>query len=172
MQRGLALDISTYTGAAFDKAPGRPAFATFRVPNVDDPDDFGTRYVAFSDWLAEMITVIKPDWGAFEAPLPQRGNNLLTNFRTVRLLGGLVAHAEAEFVRAGIPCGEENVSTIKKHLTGNGRAQKPEIMARCRQLGWEIKNDHEADAGALWAFVHCKLNPGFTYDTPLYRAGA
>jgi Holliday junction resolvasome RuvABC endonuclease subunit len=171
MKRGLALDIATFTGAAFDKKPGRPAFATYRVPSVDDPDDFGTRYVAFSDWLAEMISVIKPDWGAFEAPLPQRGSNLVTNFRTARLLGGLVAHAEAEFVRAGIPCGEENVSTIKKHLTGNGRAEKADIMARCRQLGWEIKNDHEADAAALWAYCHCKVNPSFSYSTTPLGAG-
>lgn len=168
MQRGLALDIASTTGAAFDKEPGRPGFATFRVPHVEDPDDYGTRYVAFSDWVAEMIAVIRPDWGAFEAPLVNRGGNLLTNQRTARLLGGLAAMAEAEFCRAGIPCGEENVSTIKKHLTGNGRAEKAEIMARCRQLGWGIKNDHEADAGALWAFIHCKINPGFTYSTPLF----
>ena len=54
------------------------------------------------------------------------------------------------FQNGRIPVKRYMPTSIKKHLTGNGRATKQQMMAACRTLlGIAPKNDNEADAAAL-----------------------
>lgn len=172
MKSIVALDIATTTGVAYD-APGglRPLSSTWRAPPAD-PDDLGTMGVAFQDWLVEVLSVIKPDMLAIEAPLVPRGNNLVTSARTVQILIGLAFLAETTGKRAGVEVVQENVGKIKKHFTGDGRARKGGMIAAARLMGWEPRNDHEADAMALWAFCKATDDPAWAPNgTPLF-AGA
>lgn len=41
-------------------------------------------------------------------------------------------------------------AAVKKHWTGRGNAKKPDMIVACRQRGWEVKDDNEADALAIW----------------------
>lgn len=155
----LALDISTHTGAAWDGPRGVPLLATWDAPQAFDPEDYGTRYAAFRQWLVPMVGMIKPEILAFEAPLPRQ-----SNARVARLLLGLAAHAEEIGSAAEIEVIEKNVKTIKAFWTGHGSADKADMMFRCRQLGWQIKNDHEADAAGLWALVKSEVDQTFHYQ--------
>lgn len=49
-------------------------------------------------------------------------------------------------------------STVKKAVTGHGRAEKPAMIAWAESMGLKVANDHEADACAL-AYVASRLSP-------------
>lgn len=161
----LALDIGTHTGCAHDAPGGRkPLCATWEAPYAE-PKDFGTRYLAFMRWLDEVFVVVKPELFVFEAPLGSARESYRANPDTVRLLIGLASHAEMVSTMHAVQPFEVNIGTIKKHFAGHGRASKPDMKARCRQLGWEIKNDHEADAAGLWAYAKALDDPAWSFGT-------
>ena len=138
------------------------------MPKGDHLEDYGTRYVFFSDWLAEQIEFHKPDWVAYEAQIPQFDHKK-SNHHTAVLIWGLIAMCEAETRRAGLPCWSYSVTDVKMHLTGDGSAPKQLVFDCCKRLGWEPKNFDESDAGALWALAHCDEDPKFSYAaTPLF----
>ena len=53
------------------------------------------------------------------------------------------------------------MQSIRKHFIGRGDlkrdAAKARTMERCQRLGWQIANDNEADACAVWDFARAKL---------------
>lgn len=153
----MALDLSTSTGIAFD-LPGRdaPLLETLRLPKPPDPDDFGVRYAALAGAIRDRIAVHGLKALAYEAPI-MTGKGVVMNRRTAQLLIGLTAIVELVAHEAGIPVYMEEVSTVRKHFCGNGRADKPAVMARCRTLGWAARNDNEADAAALCDYVRHTL---------------
>lgn len=168
----LAADLSRHMGIAH--GTDRPRLATYHLPTIGgDPSegfDFGPTFAACWRTLADLIKVVKPDMIVFEAPLMPRGQGFATPEITVRLLMGLAALTETIAELHGIPCEERNVQSVKKFWTGAGRADKAAMMARCRQLGLEPKNDNEGDACALWYLVRAETDASFN---PLFaRAGA
>ncbi|MBX3502812.1 MAG: hypothetical protein KF889_25485 [Alphaproteobacteria bacterium] len=168
--KALALDISTSVGFAVGGPAAAPIFGTHKLPRPADPEDFGGRFAAFDLWLGEAIELHKPTLIAFESPIPPRGQNLQTMWLTVRLLIGLVSIAEMGAAHAGVDCEEVAVPTWKKSFTGSGRADKHQVMARCRQLGILVRTDHEGDAiGILSHVLHAHGRaPG--WDRGLGRA--
>lgn len=162
MKRILAIDCGTTSGAAFDNSEGRPVFVTWYGNRWSAPGEFGARLHEFDVWVSDLITLNKPDAIAFEAPLVAVGGNVKTNHDTVRFLYGLAAEVERIAYANSIASFEVNVGTVKKQFAGSGRAQKSDVMFRARQLGWEVKNEHEADAAALWFFAKSMLVKGWT----------
>jgi len=68
------------------------------------------------------------------------------------LLGTLTAWCEEHSIPyMGVPVG-----TIKKSFTGNGNASKDAMIAECRRRGFEVADDNQADAIALfdWGLDH------------------
>lgn len=53
-----------------------------------------------------------------------------------------------EFLK--IPLVEYAPVAIKKSFTGNARAKKEDMIAECKKMKINVKNDHEADAVALY----------------------
>lgn len=174
--RILALDIATNTGGCFGSADARvPLFMSQRFAVTGQ--SFGPAFLKFDRWLDDLITVHAPDVLAFEAPLVQAGRGgakVKTNVQTVRLLMGLASVADMVGARRGLRTFEANVATIKKSFTGSGRADKDAMKRMARARGWPIKNDHEADAGALWAYaVACFAPDRAAAQTALFsRIGA
>jgi Holliday junction resolvasome RuvABC endonuclease subunit len=169
----LALDLASASGAAWDGPDGKPLFETFRLPPYYGPAELGARSKKFVIWLHGLMERVKPAVVAIEAPLvPTKHGNLKTTAETVRLLISLVAmaHYVAECNDARVI--EKNVQTVKRHWTGTGAADKHMMMQRCRQMGYPIHNDHEADAAGLWSLVKSEICPGFSYQTsPLFGRG-
>ena len=128
------------------------------MPKSWAPDEYGYRFKAFHDWLCDMLTAHNPDVLAFEGPVMIRGPNASTTEHTIRTLIGMVSIAELVANLRGIRCFEANVATCKKRLTGDGRAQKNDMIVAATQLGYAVANDHEADAIAVALVVFDQLS--------------
>lgn len=76
-----------------------------------------------------------------------------------RALWGLAGLIEAVFAPT---CAVVDIdpSSIKKWATGNGKADKPEMIARAQALGYTGDNEHEADAFLLLACAEANLSIG------------
>jgi crossover junction endodeoxyribonuclease RuvC len=168
VKRVLALDLSSHTGWATD-APGGGDKPLSGVVDFDlNGDEYGPTFSAFRQWLTDAAGVHNPEVLAFEAPLMPHGGNFMTSEQTVRLLIGLAAHAEQIGHALGLETVECNVQTVKRHFAGTGRADKAAMLARCQQLGWNIRNHNAADAAAVWDYTRHSLRlPNLTAG-PLY----
>lgn len=147
----LALDCSTFVGFAFFSAPdARPKCGTWKAPKAWVIEDYGRRFAAFHDFLADTLTTMQPDALAFESPILPRGTmSMQTTEHTLRTLIGLVSIAELIARLREVRCLEVNVATAKKALTGNGRAEKSDMVAAATNRGWAVADDHQADACAV-----------------------
>lgn len=143
----LALDLGTTTGWALQAADGLITSGTvsFRPSRYDGG---GMRYLRFRGWLdqltqdAGLITAIH-----FEEVRRHAGTD------AAHVYGGLLATLTAWAETAGIAYQGVPVSTIKRHATGKGNANKDAMMAAARARGFSPTDDNEADAIAilLWA---------------------
>lgn len=186
--RILTLDLGTVSGWYFQQ-PGAnttPQAGVWRLPKTGDR--IGEYVAAFEDRLMMAVTEHAPSVIAFEQPiLPsayinEKGRPALnTNITTLRKLYGIAAVVERGAYRAGVRCFEAPVPTIKKALTGSGRAEKPQMENAYESAhpdGWPLgvkrsERNHVADAYGLWVLVARTLEPeltlGVTPDTPLFR---
>lgn len=180
MSRILALDIALRTGYAHDGArPGVPVTGIYDCRSTRG--DFKTGYhlgetfEMFRRWLIRTVDEVKPHEIVFEAPVNIL-HGIKSNQQTVRVLFGLAAMAEAVAYELDFPISEGNIGAIKKHFAGTARAQKPDMVARCKQLGWDIgmKPDHNrADAAALWSMTKSIRDPKWSpMSTPLFARAA
>jgi Holliday junction resolvasome RuvABC endonuclease subunit len=159
-KRVMFWDIATVSGVTFDGPSGGPIPLSATVVARHSDDDHGQAYDVLDRQCTEMIMVHQPDVLAFEAAFPFQGKGaspIPTNFGTVRKILGMVAIVEKCGWRAGIDVYECNIAAIRKHFTGNGRADKAEVLHRCKVLGWPVKNLDEADSAAGWDFTKAML---------------
>lgn len=155
----LSLDCSTSVGWAFFPAHGAPPrCGTWKAPGSWSPEDYGPRFLAFHDWLADMLTTFEPDVLAFESPVLPRGSmSLQTTEHTLRLLIGMAAIAELVAQLREVTCVEVNVATAKKALAGNGRADKGDMLAAANARGFAVRDHHQADACAVGIVAYADL---------------
>lgn len=165
MTRVLAIDCGTTSGAACDVGEeGRPAFFTWYGARWSEPGRFGARLHNFDEWASDLISLNAPDVLAFEAPLMiggPGGSTRVTNHDTVRLLYGLAAECERIAHRHSLRCIEVGIQSAKKHFVGTARAEKRDVMFRAHQLGWGVRNEHEADAAAVWFATKATICKGW-----------
>jgi crossover junction endodeoxyribonuclease RuvC len=157
----LALDTATQCGFALLRADARIESGSRRF-DVKSKERPGARWVKFKGFLLEM-KACHPDLRliAYE-DVKAHGPGVLV----AHIYGGFVAtlqafceHHQIEYVGYG-------VGTVKKAWTGNGAARKEQMVARCRELGFEPEDDNEADAIAL---LH--LATGRVPKLPIDRLG-
>ena len=102
--------------------------------------------IDFNNRLTEIV---------YESPVFVASNNVNT-LRKMFALGGYI---ETLGYDHGIAVSEAAPSTVRKYFLGSGMTPrrsaqiKIAVMARCRQLGWQPKTDHEADALAILDFA-------------------
>jgi Holliday junction resolvasome RuvABC endonuclease subunit len=158
--RVLGVDIATNSGFAVDLISGgeKPLTGTFRAEHFGD--ELGRAFVVFERWLEDMIRVHRPEVLAFEAPLVfggRDGSTRHTTHQTIRKLFGLASIAELVGYRAELQVFECHIQSVRKHFVGSGRADKREVLHRCRVLGWPVADDNAADAAAVWSFAKSAL---------------
>lgn len=148
----LALDLGTKTGWAI-KSQNQITSGTIEFK----PSRFeggGMRYLRFQKWLEEINQLT--------------GGIDLVYFEEVRRhLGVDASHAYGGFLAYLTGwCEEKNpkipylgipVKAIKKHITGNGNSKKEVVIEAVKKLGFNPKDDNEADALAL---LHLVMNEG------------
>lgn len=167
----LALDIATCTGFAIgDPENGVTDHGSHRLPKTGD--DIGAFLSAYRDWLTAKICECKPWTVIFEAPvLPGTGKTSIGTLRRLYSLAGLtelVAHDNK------LDCQEANVSDITTHFVGAnaprfGDKRKQATIAKCRERGWRVIDDNDADALALLDYALSLVKPARALDsTPLF----
>lgn len=176
--RVLALDIATTTGVCYDGMDwiDVPKFETWELRSAGGVGQYGARFASLARRLDSLIAALamakcKPDIIAFEEPLNVKRRSSKMSNGVTRLLVGLASVAECVAYQHGIKCVEVPVSTAKAHFGGRTKDADPKaaVMARCRVLGWQVKNTDEGDSAAIWSFVKCTSDPKFSYQTtPLF----
>lgn len=172
----MGVDTGTITGVTAENEDGRPEFHTLSLKTGYDEDDHGYRYMQLDERLSGLIALYKPTVLAFEEPVIPRVSkgkmNVQTTAATLKFLIGIAAIVDLIGKRHGLDVVEINIMTWKAHFAGHGRAQKADVMRRCQLLGWNIRNEHEADSAGVWAYVKAVMDPKFSYQTMPMFAGA
>ena len=166
----LCLDLATSTGWAMgttSSMPGDVRLGTFSLRK--QRHDLGLFFATYRSWLRDMIHDEKIHTVAFEAPI-LRGQ---TTISTTRKLQGLAAITEMVCTDMAVGCAEEHLQTIKKTLSLNGRAKKPQMIAAAKARGFDVADDNQADAAGLFLRVVEVTNPDHlpNFD-PLFVARA
>lgn len=172
MKTILAIDCGTVSGwATWAAGEPRPRSGTFRAPPAID-GEFGRTFAAFQEWLAGMVSMIRPDLICFEAPLVMAsgaGPKVRTNHNTGRMLFGFATIVEMVAFQAGVDVAEVNISTARKHFVGTGRAEKRMVYDRACALGWAPNSADAADALAVLDLARATTSPASAaYSTLLF----
>ena len=146
----LALDLGQKTGWALRSADGTitSGMAMFRN---DRWQGGGMRFLRFKQWLAE----VKQASGGLDAVFVEEVRRH-AGVDAAHAYGGFLAHVTAWCEHNGLPYEAVPVGTIKRHVTGKGKANKEAVIAAVRGLGFDPADDNEADALAIldWALAN------------------
>lgn len=140
----LALDLATRIGWCHGRGDTPPAVGSYKLSAA--PNEIGAYLCEYEMWFARQCTVLEPEVVIFESPAPGGFNSLASIRKTLGLAGvtEMVCHRRNIEVREVAP------ATVKKALTGNGHAKKPDMMAAARARGFDPKFHDEADALGVW----------------------
>lgn len=141
----LALDLATTTGFAIARDDGRIESGTevFGPRSNEGP---GGRFLRMRRWLVDTKAAHDPlRLIAFER-VHHVGEG---QAYAAQLYGGFLAVVLMFAEHHQIECRGYQIQKIKQAWTGKGNAKKPDMIARCRELGFNPVDDNEADAIAL-----------------------
>lgn len=167
----LGLDLGTRTGWCLGTGATAPALGSITMP--DSKEDIGPFADFFAKWLSARLDQAQTLWEAlppkektnsgvivcFEAPLLpgaklDRDTGKIikapVNIATTRKLQGLAWEVEKQCYARKLACREEFLQTIKKGLTGSGKADKLDMERACRRAGLSPKTNDESDAFGVW----------------------
>ena len=156
----LALDASLYVGYAYFSSPNaQPKCRTWVAPaGLWKSEDYGPYFLAFGDWLLEMLDVLQPEHLAFESPVvanfgPGRG----TDENNLRRLIGIVSIAELIAASNGLPCHEVHNQTAKAFMGVSRRKDKNDMIVAVTAKGFKVADQHQADACAVGLVAYDSL---------------
>ena len=116
-----------------------------------DPTPYGAKLRNPKDLIMVFEAPVLPR--AKIDPDPTKHGRLIqapVSVATTRKLQGLAGVAEMVAFQRGLLCEEVYAATVKKHLGGSGRADKPDMMAAAERCGLKPKRHDEADAFGVW----------------------
>lgn len=134
----LSLDLATQTGWAY-QANGIISSGSvgFHLKKSEKP---GMRFLKFRSWLRDQIETIKPDLIVHEEVMRWSSG------AAAKCYCGLLAILLTECASKEINNQGVHVGSIKKSATNNGAASKAMMIDAAKELGYEPKDDNEADA--------------------------
>lgn len=141
MQRVLTIDPGSHVGWAMRNGAkvyyGTEDFSKFA--GVD-----GRVHSKFRAWLEQFLYATKPELIIIESAIFRGGNSeFLYGFAVITIMLAF---------EHNIPMQKVHLSTVKKHITGAGNADKAAVMKAIADLGYSPETDHEADALAILHF--------------------
>ena len=136
----MALDVAYRTGWAGSDG------ATGSIDLAEHKGDLAWMGLVLASHIDRLIAQHHVTELVIERPFYRAGGT------AVYALGGLafVAHMRARC--ANVPRREVTAWEVKKWATGDRKAKKPAMVAAARRLGWEPKNDDEADAICILSY--------------------
>jgi hypothetical protein len=170
----LALDVATTLGWCRGIVGAQPTAGSvcFGRREMREREVYGNALIWFSDFLRPEP---RPDLVILESMLAIGAMDGQSQRATWLRLAGLrtlaigVAHAR------NIPeIAEASVQDIRGHFIGERnmrrREAKSTVMERCKRLGWEVRNDNEGDAAALWSYACSLIDPRLAMNVvPLFN---
>jgi Holliday junction resolvasome RuvABC endonuclease subunit len=149
----LALDLATKTGWAFYDPVLSVTYGTFDAHSKNDKTA-GARFLRFEGFLSQFVRDLKPDEIFFESVARHQGVQAAHMYGAFKAVMYMVAE------ELSVPCFGVAVGTLKKHATGNGRADKAMMIKACNEWGYQPEDDNAADALALLRLaMHTKKIP-------------
>jgi hypothetical protein len=167
----LFLDVATQMGWC-EGLPGEmPISGTVRLaPEGSKPAAIFGGMLSF---LGARLTAFRYRMIAYEAPMDPR--HMKTNINTARVLLGLPAVLEAVAYQTGHHAiREASVHDVRRHLLGARPAKgdaKRAVIEAVRGMGFDPKDDNEADSIAGWLYTVSQIDPKAAAAVgPLFRA--
>lgn len=170
----LGLDLSTVrTGWALgDAASITPRLGVWKLPGASEDVIDHTLGGCFES-IATLCKVAKVRDVVIEAPIIVFDRSAHTAQALIQLTGAARAAAHLAGARVRLVA----VQTVRRHFIGHGgmksKDAKQAVLDRCRQLGWAVELHDAADAGAVWHYGMCTLNPTWAArSTPMFASVA
>jgi hypothetical protein len=160
----LALDLATRTGFAIG-SPGDEAPACGSVQLAAPGSSHGAIAAGLINWLAPLLSELKPDLIVYEAPLPVLVKIGKRNANADRILTGLCFLAEGiSHCRGIFDVREARAMDVRRYFLDNVQMShgfaKQWVVRKCRSLGWlESADDDAADACATWDYMCALIDP-------------
>ncbi len=140
MRQILAIDPGRVTGWAASDGCGPAACGSVSFSYAWH--DHGYFATAYHRWLCDIIGLVKPAVVVIE-------RQFATPNASTYYLNGLAFITHQVCWLHDIARDEISPSTIKKAVTGNGRATKAQVIAAVQALGDNAGDEHAADACAI-----------------------
>ena len=140
----LALDRATKTGWKTKTASG----VWDLKPNRGESE--GMRVVRFRSKVKEMIAMEDITLVSYERPAGFHKAALIVEAEMVGILKELC-------ITLGVNLACYSAKEIKKFATGNGNAKKDAMVSKAKELGYNPKDDNEADAIFLYLLTEKDL---------------
>jgi crossover junction endodeoxyribonuclease RuvC len=166
----LALDLASVSGWACGEPGGEPVHGSHRFASPGASHE--AIFAKAMEWAETKIAFHRPRLIVWEAPLAGfKGGKTTVDVSAV--LFGLPAIFGAVAYQHGIyDCRKAETSAVRNHFIGSNpkRAKaKPLVMETCRRMGWEVEDDNEADALAVWSYMCSLIDPVLALaPTPLF----
>jgi len=165
----LAVDLATVTGFARGFSDDlAPSFGTVKFVgskrNHGHPGDANHTFALALQWMTDMIEQNPPDILMIESMLPPDAMRNQTSRQVRDRLAGLHGIVRACAKRGGVgEISEVSVGDVRAHFIGTRGLQrldaKRAVIERCKALGWNVANDNEGDACAIWSFAVSLIDP-------------
>jgi len=161
----LTLDLATLTGFCHGAGDTGelPTIGSFRLPATGA--DVGRFLAAYRDWLTEKVSEVEPELVVMEAPI-LHSQTTITVTRKLQGLAGVTEMVITDLNRkyrdlglVEIEVAEVATTSVKKALTGNGRAEKDDMIRAARHYGLNPACSDEADAFGVWLLTVRKRFP-------------
>lgn len=141
----LALDIATTTGWAFGEPDTEPEWGSASFPKRKFKG-LGARLNAYQSFVRGLIINLGPTVIVMEKPFINRKKPNLHTSRLSLTQCGIVEMAADDL--GDIPIYEVDNNKWKMTFIGHARSKdiKADCIHKCRQHGWDVDEENEADA--------------------------
>jgi Holliday junction resolvasome RuvABC endonuclease subunit len=150
----LTLDLGLQTGWAIyhkNTISSGSVFLGNEVKSRTKNDPKGKKFLTFQQFLYEVHEKYKVDTVYYEHVV---NHNMSNSTHVAHAYGGYLAILTAWCEQENISYRGFNPMTIKKHLTGSGKANKDIMIDSIKRLGFCPHDHNQADALALMHYIN------------------
>lgn len=152
----LSLDLASQFGWAEGKAGEPPRFGSQRFAPVGASTE--EIFAGVIRVVTPRLASFRPDALVYEEPSLFQLRDGKSTKHIAKILLGIPAIVEGLAKHFGVPIiREASPRDVRKHFIGNGqlpRAKaKAAVVAECKRRGWDVKNDDEGDACAIYDYA-------------------
>lgn len=154
------IDLAGSCGLAEGRIGTSPRLSTIRFDSSSDETTVAgiiEKAGRATRWFAKRLKDGEtPDVVYIEAPIPERALGSNTNAHSTAVKFMLLGAVTGTLRAKRIVIKTANIQRVRKHFIGRGNLKnveaKPQVMSRCRSMGWDPQNFDESDAAAVWDF--------------------